>query len=300
MAQLDTVPTLTRPTLWAVMLGVGVAWGATTPLGKVAVSTGLHPVGLTVWQTLMMSVILTIAVRATGRKLPLSRNYVLFFLLLGLLGTALPHPLGYFAARHLPASVISVVLAAIPLATLMLATLIGIDRPSPRRMLGLLLGFLAIAVIVVPEGTLPDPQMLIWIALPILAVLSYATENVCIDKIRLPQLDPLVTLCGLSWGALFLTAPFVVVPGVWVDPFPLDQARLATVALTVLHLCAYLGLIWLIEKAGSVFATQVSYVVTVSGVLIAIIFLGEPASPMIGVATALMLAGLALVRPRET
>ena len=290
---------LSRPTLWAVMLGVGVAWGATTPLGKVAVSTGLHPVGLTVWQTLIMSIALTVMVRATGRRLPLGRHHVLFFLLLGFLGTALPHPAGYFAARHLPASVLSIVLAAIPLTTLILATFLGLDRPTPRRICGLLLGFLAIAVIVVPEGSLPDRKALIWIVLPLIAVVSYSAENVCIDRIRLPELDPLVTLCGLSWGAFFLTAPFILLPGVWVDPLPMDQPRRAVLVLTVLHLLAYFGLIWLIEKAGAVFATQVSYVVTVAGVVIAIVFLGEPASPMIGLATALMLAGLALVRPRD-
>lgn len=298
MTQIQTTSTFSRPILWAAMLLVGVSWGATTPLGKIAVSTGLHPIGITVWQTLIMAVTLTILVLVTGRRLPLTRNYLLLFLLLGLLGTALPHPLGYFAARHLPASVISIVLAAIPLATLMIATLFGIDHPTPRRLFGLLLGFLAIALIVVPEGSLPDPELLVWIVLPILAVVSYAAENVCIDKIRLPQLNPLVTLCGLSWGAFFLTVPFLVLPRVWIDPFPLDDARLATLVLTGLHLSAYFGLIWLIEKAGAVFATQVSYVVTVSGVLIAIVFLGETASPMIGLATVLMLVGLAFVRPR--
>ena len=181
----------------------------------------------------------------------------------------------------------------------MIATLFGIDHPTPRRRFGLVLGFLAIALIVVPEGSLPDPELLVWFVLPILAVVSYAAENVCIDKIRLPQLDPLVTLCGLSWGAFFLTVPFLVLPGIWIDPFPLDDARLATLVLTGLHLSAYFGLIWLIEKAGAVFATQVSYVVTVSGVLIAIVFLGETASPMIGLATVLMLVGLAFVRPRR-
>ena len=94
MTQIQTTSTFTRPILWAAMLLVGVSWGATTPLGKIAVSTGLHPIGITVWQTLIMAVTLTILVLVTGRRLPLTRNYLLLFLLLGLLGTALPHPLG--------------------------------------------------------------------------------------------------------------------------------------------------------------------------------------------------------------
>ncbi len=299
MIHLIHAPALSRPVLWTVMLVVGIAWGTTTPLGKIAVSTGLHPIGLTIWQTFITAIVLSVAVRATGRRLPVSRRYLLFFLFLGLLGTALPHPLAYLAARHLPASIISIVLAGVPMATMLLTTLVGVDHPTPRKMFGLLLGLLAIAVIVLPNGSLPDPAKWMWIALPILSVLSYSTENVCIDKIRMPQLDPMVILCGSSWAAFFLTAPLALLPGVWVDPLPLDHARLAVIMLTALHICAYSGLIWLIGKAGAVFAAQVSYVVTTSGVLIAIVFLGEAASPMIGIATALMLTGLALVQPRR-
>ncbi|WP_026759102.1 DMT family transporter [Sediminimonas qiaohouensis] len=299
MIHLNHAPTLSRPVLWAVMLAVGISWGATTPLGKVAVSTGLHPIGITIWQTFITAIVLSCVVCATGRRLPVRLPYLLFFLFLGLLGTAIPHPLGYLAARHLPASIISIVLAGVPMVTMLLTALVGIDRPTPRKIVGILLGLLAIVLIVLPDGSLPDPTKWIWVALPILSVLSYSTENVCIDKIRMPRLDPMVILCGLSWAAFFLTAPLAALPGIWVNPFPLDHARLSVIVLTALHICAYSGLIWLIEKAGAVFATQVSYVVTISGVLIAIVFLGEAASPMIGIATALMLTGLTLVRPRH-
>jgi len=69
-------------------------------------------------------------------------------------------------------------------------------------------------------------------------------------------------------------------------------------AITLLHMGAYFGLIWMIGKAGAMFATQVSYVVTLSGITFAIVFLNEPATPTLALAVALMVLGLSLVRPR--
>lgn len=280
------------------MLGVGMAWGATTPLGKIAMAGNIHPIGATIWQCLILSVVLSAVLVVQGRRLPLGRAYIGFYLLLGLLGTALPHPMGYLAARHLPSSVLSVILAGIPMVTLVVASLAGIDRPSPRRVLGLLCGFAAIVVLVAPAGSLPSGAAWLWVLLPIASTLSYALENVCIDKLRLPQLDPLSTLCGLSWGAFVLSAPLALLPGVAVAPWPLDTGRWALLAITLLHMGAYFGLIWMIGKAGAVFATQVSYVVTLSGITFAIVFLNEPATPALALAVALMVLGLSLVRPR--
>jgi drug/metabolite transporter (DMT)-like permease len=298
MHQRTLGPAPARPLLWATMLGVGMAWGATTPLSKIAMAGDIHPIGATIWQCLILSVVLSAVLVVQGRRLPLGRAYIGFYLLLGLLGTALPHPMGYLAARHLPSSVLSVILAAIPMVTLVVASLAGIDRPSPRRVLGLLCGFAAIVVLVAPAGSLPSGAAWLWVLLPIASTLSYALENVCIDKLRLPQLDPLSTLCGLSWGAFVLSAPLALLPGVAVAPWPLDTGRWALLAITLLHMGAYFGLIWMIGKAGAVFATQVSYVVTLSGITFAIVFLNEPATPALALAVALMVLGLSLVRPR--
>jgi drug/metabolite transporter (DMT)-like permease len=62
---------------------------------------------------------------------------------------------------------------------------------------------------------------------------------------------------------------------------------------------AYFGFIWLIGQAGPVFASQVGYVVTGSGVVLGMIVYGERHSPWIWAALALMFAGLALVKPRR-
>ena len=69
-------------------------------------------------------------------------------------------------------------------------------------------------------------------------------------------------------------------------------------AMTLAHLGAYGGFVWLIGRAGPVFAAQVGYVVTLTGVILGMAVLGETHSAWVWAALVTMLAGLALVQPR--
>ena len=51
--------------------------------------------------------------------------------------------------------------------------------------------------------------------------------------------------------------------------------------------------------AGAVFASQVSYVVTLAGVFLSALILGEAYSGWVWAALTLMIGGLALVQPRS-
>ena len=61
----------------------------------------------------------------------------------------------------------------------------------------------------------------------------------------------------------------------WFSLAPLGAPEAAILVAAVLHLAAYLGLIWLIGRAGPVFASQVGYVTTGSGVFLGMLLYGE-------------------------
>ena len=113
------------------------------------------------------------------------------------------------------------------------------------------------------------------------------------------DIDALTILCGLFWGALILLTPLVLFSGAWFDITRLGPPELAIVVISALHICAYFGFVWLIGQAGPVFASQVAYVVTGSGVALGMLIYGERHSPWIWAALALMFAGLALVKPKR-
>jgi drug/metabolite transporter (DMT)-like permease len=75
--------------------------------------------------------------------------------------------------------------------------------------------------------------------------------------------------------------------------------ELALIAVGVFHAIAYTGYIWLVGAAGPVFSSQISYVVTLAGVITSALVLGETYSAWVWAALALMICGLALVQPKQ-
>lgn len=283
---------------WGALVVIGLGWGGTQLLSKIAVGSGHGAFTLSFWQSVIGVVLFTAAQLATGRALPLSRGHLLFYAICGVLGTALPHTLSYISIRHLSVGVQSLVLATVPMMTLLLALALREERFDPRRAFGLGLGLVAMLLIALPDTSLPEGTEALWIILPVIVSLSYAAENVYIAKWKPANLDALGVMCGLSWAALAM----LVVPAALEGPLlpaTLGTEEAALAGIAVLHVLSYFGFVWLIGRAGSVFASQVGYVVTASGIGWGMAVLGERHSVWIWGALALVFAGLALVSPRS-
>ena len=76
------------------------------------------------------------------------------------------------------------------------------------------------------------------------------------------------------------------------------RAEVALLAGSVVHNLCYCAYVWLAARAGAVFAAQTSYIVTGTGVIWAMVILGERFSPWVWTALCVMLLGLFLVQPR--
>lgn len=283
---------------WVALTTIGLAWGGTQILSKIIVQGGHHPIGITLTGTVLGAVVLTVMMFLTGRRLPLARKDLIFYGICGLLGTALPNSVSYLAYQELPVGVISIVLAMVPMLTMLGALAIGLERPNSIRLLGLALGAGAVMLLVVPKASLPEPDQAIWIALPVITATAYAAENLYLAVSNRTDLDPMQVLCGLFWGALVLLVPVTASVDGWMLLGEFDRSEWALIATTVLHIVAYGGFVWLIGRAGPVFAAQVAYVVTLTGVFLGMLFLGEQNSAWVWLSLVAMLGGLALVRPR--
>ena len=292
------LPRLSAGPAWLALIVIGSGWGASQLFAKMVVAGGHHPVGIAFTATALGAVILTVVMVATGRRLPLRRRDVVFYGICGFLGTALPNSVSYLAYQELQVGVISIVLATVPMATMLGALAFGMERPELVRMLGISLGAGAVLMLVVPEASLPEPGQALWVILPVITSLSYAGENIYLAWAQRTDLDPVQVLTGLFWGALVLLTPVTVGMGAWMPMGRFDTAEWALIGMTLAHIGAYGGFVWLIARAGPVFASQVGYVVTITGVVLGILVLGEAHSAWVWGALAVMLAGLALVQPR--
>ncbi|HEX6103543.1 MAG TPA: DMT family transporter, partial [Alphaproteobacteria bacterium] len=201
---------------WAILLTAGVSWGATYSLAKLATQDGAHPLGIALWQGVIGATILGTVEAARRRKLPLDRRHLLFYLVCGLLGTALPSTLYYYAAPHLPAGVLSITLGLTPLLTFAGAVLLKLDRYAPGRLLGVFLGVAAVLMIALPDASLPERTAAIWVVAALAAALSYAAENLIIAKFRPRSTQSLTILFGMMMVATLALVPIVLATGSFV------------------------------------------------------------------------------------
>ena len=284
---------------FAALILIGAAWGGTQPLAKVAVSEGYRPFGILVWQNALVAVILAGITLLRGCSLRTDRVALRLYLLIAVIGTVLPGLASYSAAVHLPSGVLSMLLSSVPMLAFPVALALGIDVFGWRRLAGLSLGLAGVALLVMPETGATGAVPAVWVAVALLASACYAIEGNYVARFGTDGLDPLQLLAGASVVGMVLSLPLAIATGQFIDPRGAwTQPDTAIVASSLLHAAAYSGYVGLVGLAGSVFAVQVSYFVTLFGLAWAMLFLGEEYSGWFWGALALMLAGLALVQPR--
>ena len=280
----------------AVLVVLGVGWGSTQSLGKMAVATGHQPFGLIFWQLTIGAVVLGIVSAVRGKGLVFTRAALTFYGVIAVIGTIIPNATFYAAVSHLPAGIMSILISTVPMLAFPMALMLGLDRFTGARLAGLALGLAGVALIAAPGGG--GAVSLGWLMVAMVGPLFYAFEANYVARGGTAGMDAVQAMFGVSVVGMVLAAPIALATGQWVDPLPMGRAEWALVASSVVHALVYAGYVWLASKAGSVFASQCSYLVTASGVFWAMALLGERFSPLVWVALVVMLAGVALVQPR--
>ncbi|MDP2084448.1 MAG: DMT family transporter [Gemmobacter sp.] len=289
-----------RPVLVAVLLAIGIGWGSTQPLGKMSVATGHPPFGVIFWQLVIGTVLLGAISLARRRPLVLTRRRLEFFVVVAILGTLVPNTTFYISVARLPSGIMSILISAVPLIALPLALALGNDRFSWARLGGLLLGLAGVGLIALPGSSLPDPAMAAFLPLALVGPLFYALEGNYVAWRGTDAMDPVQAMAGASFVGMVLIVPLVLVTGQWVNPFAAPgQAEFAMLLMGIVHGLVYAAFVWLVAVGGPVFAGQSAYLVTASGMVWAMVLLDERFSPTVWAAMATMLAGVALVRPRD-
>ncbi|MEP3330141.1 DMT family transporter [Sedimentitalea sp.] len=289
-----------RIMLLSFLVVLGAGWGITQPLSKIAVSTGHGHFGLIFWQLVIGALLMGVVILLRRDHLPITAATLRVFVIITLVGTIIPNSASYKAVVYIPAGVMSVLLSLVPLVAFPMALGLGLERFSFRRFGGLLLGLAGVALLVLPDTSLPEPGLLKWVAVAMIAAVCYAFEGNFVARWGIAGMNPMQVMFGASLVGAMLSLPFAVGTGQFINPLrPWDVAEWALMASSIVHAVTYTGYVWLVGRAGSVFAVQVSYLVTGFGVFWAMLLLGESYSPYFWAAAALMLVGVFAVQPRR-
>ena len=292
--------TLARVWPFLVLLAMGAGWGMTIPLTKIAVSTGYQHFGLIFWQLAICSVLLGVVQTLRGRWPKVTPANLRLFLIIALVGTILPNSASYTAAIYLPGGVLSILISTVPMFAFPIALMMGNDRFQLRRLGGLVLGFIGVLILIGPEARLSESATIGFILLGLVAPLFYGFEGNYVAKYGTQGLDPVETLFGACILGVILIFPTTLASGQWIDlRQPWSAPDYALFVSSLLHVFVYTTYVWLVGRVGSVFASQVSYAVTLFAVFWSIILLGERPGLWFWGALLIMLLGMFLVAPRR-
>ena len=134
-----------------------------------------------------------------------------------------------------------------------------------------------------------------------MAPFCYGLEGNYIETQNQQNYDPVASIYAASIVGLILAIPLALVTGSWVDlTANFGAAEVALICASLIHAVVYVGYVWTVNVSGAVFACQVAYIVTISGVFYSAIFLDETYTGWVWAALVLMICGLVLVQPRNT
>jgi len=234
-------------------------------------------------------------------KVPRSYTHLRFYLIIAFIGTLLPNSFSYMAIRELPAGIISVIIATVPIVSLAVALIARIERFQPIRLAGIVCGVSALLLLAMPDVNLNESISWKWLAIALIAPICYGIEGNFVAVKSPVDLAAIPTLFGASVIGMFIIGPIAWFGGYWVSMSQEWQAPEWSILGSALgHLVAYAGYLWLAPRAGAVFTSQIAYVVTLTGVFVSMIALGENYGWLMYIAVAMMLVGVSLVRPKKS
>ena len=284
-----------------ILIILGLGWGLSFTLGKIAITAGGTPIGLTFWQSLFSGLILLAYVFFRHGKIIIPKIMFLPIIIITFLSVVIPNIIFYACIEHLDAGVLSISVSVIPLFTYLIAMGLRMDKFKVRRVIGLITGFCALLILILPENSLPDKRDIPWVLLALNCALCYALENIYIDRLALQNFGPIRLVCAVSFVSAIITFLLSLV----MDQFFILQPTnlylfISTLGLGFISATAYSIFIYLIGRAGSVFSSQVGYLVTFFGVVWGIIILGESHSVFVWISLAMIMMGIFLVQPKQT
>jgi drug/metabolite transporter (DMT)-like permease len=285
---------------WIILLVMGMAWGLSFSLARVAASAGIHPFSITFWEALGAGLTLLLICLLRRRPIPLSRQLLLLYVASAALGMVVPNAIFFYAAAHVPAGILSISLAVIPLITFVASAVLRLERIALGRAAGVLLGVFAIVLLVGPEESLPDPAQLPWVLLCVGAAACYAGFNIMVSLWRPYGATGFTTTAALFTVASLLLVPVMAATDSFVAPgWPWTEVEWSLLGLGLINAVAFSLFVYLIETAGPVFTSQTSNLVTLFGVLWGIVIFGERNSAWVWLSLATMMLALVLVSPRR-
>ncbi len=276
----------------ALLFILATIWSSSFTVIKVGVET-IPPITLAMLRVLLGAVVLYVWLKLKGHKLPTAPRVWWSFFLIGVLGNAVPFSLINWGEQRIPSGLAAIVIAAMPLAALVLGRIFSDEVLNARRMVGVLVGFAGVIVLMGPQELLAlGDQALRQLAVATAAV-CYAIAGILVRK--LPTAKPLEH----GTGVLIASAAVLIPMSLFFEqPLSVDYTMTSVWAAVYLGVfptaLATVLLIIVIASRGVTFLALNNYLIPLMGVAWGYLFLNEAITAEIIIALAMIFTGIAI------
>jgi len=274
-----------------------VIFGLSFSLNRIGITAGIPFIAYVFWQCAGAALLLLATYGAFHHRFPrCDRRALWIYLGMSVFGMVVPYLIYAFVAPRLPAGIVGLTLATVPMFTYVFALGARLEVFLFIRLLGNLLGFAGVLLIVLPDSSLPSRDMVGWVVLALAAPASFSLSAVGIARLRIPTMGSLELAAGTLTASAILMLPIVAVTDSWWwFGAPLDAGDGALIGITLIQAAMWFTLLELIRLSGPVYLSIVDNLATLTGVGWGILFFGEVHSVWVWAALALLLVAVYLV-----
>jgi drug/metabolite transporter (DMT)-like permease len=198
------------------------------------------------------------------------------FIIMGLVNNVLPFSLIAYAQITINASLASILNATVPFFAIIFATLLLSDEKiTIPKLLGVVIGFIGVSYIIGFDISSLDLQVLAIFAM-LGATLCYGLATVYGRKFNQLGVPPIVmATMQISIASIILALVIILTDNSFIPSFSLNSS-LAILALSIISTgVAYIIYFYLLENAGAVNTSLVTFLVPISAIFLSTWLLGE-------------------------
>lgn len=287
----------------ALLVVMGAMWGLQFAMLKIAAESGRSELGVLMQALALLSIAFGALLVLRRQVFRLNREILVFLVITSLLGYVFPLTAAVHAAAHIPAGMMTLLASSAPVATVLAALMLRLERISARRLTAVLFGLLAVLVALWPELEAPGLGAASWMAVALVVPVCYGVESLYIAAYWPKGMTALQAVTGETWVALVMVAPIWLIYGAPAAALPeWSEADLAIAAFVLAGVVESLLYFFLIQHTGGVFVAFGTFISLFAGIFWGMALFGERHGPLVWAAAAAMVLALALAcldRPRS-
>ena len=282
---------------YILLFSLAIIWGVNFLFIKIAV-TDVGPITNVFCRQLMASIILYICMRLTGNRIILTRTYLVFYVSIGALGSAIPFYLISDAERIIDAGIAGVLMSPMPLITLALSALILKDQNiNLIKVLSFILAALGLVVLFGFENLskLGGSNRVEFFSqiFVLLAAICYGVNSI-VSKL-VPKINFISLATGTTIASTIIISPFAF----FYEPFWLESftsPSITAIIIQGLFATAIANLLFfkIIELQGPVFLSLINFMIPLIAYFSGVLFLNEIIRVNVLVSLAMILFALYL------